>query len=150
MVEVSDSFCLSECGAQISEYHLSAQRSCEEVLMRSFKLIDEGRASAVVDLFVDDGEHVLEGERCTGQKLSEFFKSREAMKERKTRHSVTNMLFNLVSSEEAEIRYTSVLYQLPNAQPTTVADIRDTFVKLNDPARWFLCSRNVVIVAGSR
>jgi hypothetical protein len=131
--------------------YLQDKAACEELVFRSFELIDGGRASEVAELFTEDGAHVLEGQVFEGAEgLAAFFDGRQAMVERVTRHCVTNMRFSLTAEDRAELRYTSAVYVLSSPQPIpgAIADIHDAFVRRS--GRWMFSSREVVIVAGGR
>jgi hypothetical protein len=135
---------------EASDLHLRSRHACQDLIFRSFKLIDEGRATETRKLFVDDGVHTLNGEVFQGKALTEFFKARQAMVERRTRHCVANITFNMPTERTAEASYTSVVYVLPQQTPGAVCDIRDAFVKRDRDDGWQLTRRDVVVVAGSR
>jgi hypothetical protein len=137
-------------GLEASGQHLQARHACEDLIFRSFKLIDEGRANETRKLFIDDGVHTLNGQVFQGLALTEFFKTREAMVERRTRHCVANITFSMPTERTAEASYTSVVYVLPQQTPGAVCDIRDTFTKQEQTDGWLLARRDVLVVAGSR
>jgi hypothetical protein len=137
-------------GQEPSDVNLRARHACQDLIVRSFKLIDEGRASETRRLFLEDGVHTLNGEVFQGKALTEFFKAREAMVERRTRHCVANIAFSFPTELTAEASYTSVVYVLPQQTAGAVCDIRDAFIKLNQSDGWLLTRRDVLVVAGSR
>jgi hypothetical protein len=137
-------------GQEASDLHLRARHACQDLIFRSFKLIDEGRASETRKLFIEDGVHTLNDQAFQGPTLTEFFKAREANVERRTRHCVANLAFNMATERTAEASYTSVVYVLPQQTPGAVCDIRDTFTKQEQTGTWLLTRREVLVVAGSR
>ena len=40
---------------------LSARFACQDLMIESYRLVDEGKASDVTRLFTDDGEFLIEG-----------------------------------------------------------------------------------------
>jgi hypothetical protein len=137
-------------GQEATDVHFLARHACQDLIFRSFKLIDEGRASETRKLFIEDGVHTLNGESFQGEALTEFFNAREANVERRTRHCVANISFEVLTEHTAQVSYTSVVYVLPQQTPGAVCDIRDTFVKRDHPKGWQFTRRDVMVVAGGR
>jgi hypothetical protein len=137
-------------GQEPSDVHVRARYACQDLIFRSFKLIDAGRASETRKLFIEEGVHTLNGELFQGKALTEFFNAREANVARRTRHCVANISFELLTEHGAQVSYTSVVYVLPQQTPGAVCDIRDTFVKRDHPEGWKFTRRDVMVVAGNR
>jgi len=127
---------------------LADRQECEDVIYRSFEMIDGGRATEAGSLFVADGSHTVEGNVASGPGLAKFFEDREAMVDRRTRHALSNLRFEPVARDEATMRYISVVYVLPEPSPGAVADITDHLVR--EDGRWRLAHRKIEIVAGGR
>jgi hypothetical protein len=143
-----------DCGQEPNDNYMRAQLACQEMVIESLRLIDDGQASKVRAMFVADGEHTLNGAVFAGEALTAFFNARQAMTERRTRHCVSNLSFRLHSQNCAEVRSTVVVYLLSldtdeqRRIPRGIVDFNDRFVRKDE--HWYLSRREATIVAGER
>jgi hypothetical protein len=135
----------------LDEY-LKAKALCEQLVFHSFHLIDSGEAEKVRDLFTADGVHTINEAVFEHDGLTKFFQDRQANVDRVTRHTVTNLRFELLAGHRARARYISAVYVMSSPQPIpgAVTDIEDTFVKDSVSSSWQLSRREVRIIAGAR
>ncbi len=129
----------------------TAHLACQQLMLQTYRLIDEGHASRVTELFTEDGRFTIAGTvDATGKDaLSRMFAAREADKERRTRHCLTNLSFTASSASEAVIRATLLVYVLNGADATTpkaLADVEDDY-RLEGNT-WRIAARTTTLVAG--
>lgn len=142
-------------GCEPGDSELRAQLACLDLVNASLRLIDEGKATRARALFVEEGEHTLNGAVFAGPALTEFFEARQSMADRRTRHCVSNTVFRLVSSDRAEVTSICVVYLLSLENdherriPRGVVDFKDSFVRQTN-GRWLFTRREATIVAGER
>lgn len=132
---------------------LIAERDCERLLTEYCRRVDFGEASAIADLFTEDGtwegvELLLTGREA----IREWFTNRQNLARRVSRHINTNIAITLLSETEAESLCYLVNYRhdreegdnsLPAAGdiPKFVGECRDGF-RLTDEG-WRFSSRKV-------
>jgi uncharacterized protein (TIGR02246 family) len=82
---------------------LVAERACERLLNEYARRVDSGTASAVADLFTDDGVWLgADGGGMHGRdEIREVFSRRQALTRRQSRHVITNVLVEVVSPTDA-------------------------------------------------
>ncbi len=129
----------------------TAQLACQERMVQSYRLIDDGHAGQVAELFTEDGRFTIAGAvDATGKEaLSRLFAAREEDKERRTRHCLTNLSFTASSANEAIVRATLLLFVLGGKDATTpeaLADVEDRY-RLEDGI-WRIAARTTTLVAG--
>ena len=135
----------------MSSADIAARLACEDLMIQSYRLVDDGRASGATELFTQDGRFAITNSVDIKGKesLSRFFSSREDDTERKTRHFLTNLAFSSSSAGEASIRATLILFVLSGSDPTTpnaLADVEDTYRM--EHGRWRIATRTTTLVAG--
>jgi hypothetical protein len=113
---------------------------------------DHGAGVAVADLFVEDGEWSAPAVTCRGRaELVAFFRLRDEMAERVTRHVVTNINVEVQSADHATARSVAIEYRgtrgtnglVPDTLPAIVSDYQDEFVRVD--GAWRFRRRRVVI-----
>ncbi len=130
---------------------ISARLACEDLMVESYRLVDEGHASSVAGLFTDDGRFTVTGAVDVAGKaaLAEFFSAREADSSRQTRHCLSNLSFNASSPGEATVRATLMLFVLGEnraSTPSALADVRDRYRR--EGGNWRIAERTTTLVAG--
>jgi len=88
---------------QLEVDRLLAERACERLLNEYARRVDSGNASAVADLFTDDGVWLgADGAGMHGRdEIREVFSRREALTRRQSRHVITNVLVEVASPTDA-------------------------------------------------
>jgi hypothetical protein len=135
----------------MSSADIAARLACQDLMIQSYRLVDNGRASGATELFTEDGRFAIAGSVDINGKesLTRFFSTREDDTERKTRHCLTNLAFSSSSAGEASIRATLILFVLSGSDPTTpnaLADVEDTYRM--EGGRWRIAARTTTLVAG--
>lgn len=125
--------------------------ACEDLMHRSYQLIDDGQAGQVTDLFTDDGQFSIKGSReVSGREaLAKVFAARQMDTERQTQHCLTNLVFSSQSANTARIRATLVLFVLNTDTPTmpaALADVEDRYLLID--GTWRIRSRITTPIAG--
>jgi hypothetical protein len=107
---------------------------------------------AVADLFVEDGEWSAPAVTCRGRaELVAFFRLRDEMTERVTRHVVTNISVEVRSAHQASARSVAIEYRgtrgtdslVADTLPAIIGDYEDEFVRVD--GSWKFRRRRVVI-----
>ncbi len=129
----------------------AARLACQDLMIRSYRLVDDGQASMATELFTTDGRFKVAGSVDIAGRgsLDEFFSTREADAERKTRHCLTNLSFTSASAGEAAIRATLMLFVLNGSDATklsVLADVEDRY-RL-EGGNWRIAARTTIPVAG--
>ena len=132
---------------------LSARFACQDLMIESYRLVDEGKASDVTRLFTDDGEFLIEGIAAISgrESLSGFFEARENDRTRQTKHCLTNLYFNLTAANEATIHATLLLFVLGSEDatiPEAVAEVEDRYRREGET--WRIAARRTTPLAGGR
>jgi hypothetical protein len=113
---------------------------------------DHGASVAVADLFVEDGEWSAPAATCLGRaELIAFFRLRDEMTERVTRHVVTNINVEAQSADHATARSVAIEFRgtqgtdrlTTDTLPAIVGDYEDEFVRVD--GAWKFRRRKVVI-----
>jgi 3-phenylpropionate/cinnamic acid dioxygenase small subunit len=128
-----------------------ACHACQDLMIRSYRLVDEGHAGRVTELFTDDGRFAVgDSIEVSGKEsLASFFAAREAEKERKTRHCLTNLSFSPISADEAAVRATLLLFVLNGSHPTTPSALADVEDRCRwEGGGWRIAERTTTLVAG--
>jgi SnoaL-like domain len=129
-----------------------AVHECTALMHEYGYRFDHGAGAAVADLFVDDGEWSAPAVTCRGRaELIAFFRLRDAMTERVTRHVVTNINIEVQSADSATARSVAIEYRgtrgtnglVPDTLPAIIGDYEDEFVRLE--RGWRFRRRRVVI-----
>ena len=121
-------------------------------MIQSYRLVDDGQASGVTELFTEDGRFAIVGamEVEGRESLAKFFAAREQDTRRRTRHCLTNLSFSSSSSGEATIRATLMLFVLTDDRaataPQALADVEDHY--RFDGDSWQIQERTTTLVAG--
>jgi uncharacterized protein (TIGR02246 family) len=141
-------------GVEGGDAALRAQAACLELIASSFAWVDEGHATAVAELFTEDGVQAVNGAASVGrQQIRAALANREADSERRTLHVVTNTKFRAVTSDHAAADSIITLYLLSSPaperlRPRALSLLEDQFVCLDEV--WRLARRTVTILAGQR
>ena len=125
--------------------------ACQNLLIESYRLVDEGHAGLVTELFTADGRFSIAGAADAAGKeaLTRMFAAREADQARRTKHCLTNLSFAERSASEAVGRATLLLFVLNDADPTTpkaLAEVEDRY-RLED-GTWRIAARTTTLMAG--
>lgn len=134
---------------------LHIERACERLVTDYTHLVDEGRASAVADLFTDDGvwsspEVTMEGQA----KIREGFARREAM-DRTSKHVCTNVGIDVHDADHASGLVYLSLYRADGVGdgpghitgPSLIGHYEDTFVRTEAGWRFRTRSTHVTFVS---
>jgi uncharacterized protein (TIGR02246 family) len=82
---------------------LLAERACERLMYQYARYVDSGQASAIADLFTEDGTWTgADGRGMNGQaEVRAAFSARQALVRRQSRHVITNVLIDVHSPDRA-------------------------------------------------
>jgi len=132
-----------------------AERACERLIMEYARRVDFGNASAIADLFTEDGrwegtDLVLDGR----DEIREWFSERERLTRRVSRHVCTNVIVDVLSPDEAKSLCFLVNYRhdrrdsddgspAPAEVPKYVGELHDLF--LRTPDGWHFTERKVEV-----
>jgi hypothetical protein len=117
----------------ITHEAMRARQACEALFHAFHGLIDDGRARAAIDLFVDEAVFELRGEEHRGRDaILRFLTAREARADRRTRHAGTNFRFRLTSENTATASALLIVFaahddETPPARPEAVTDCEMAF-----------------------
>lgn len=132
-----------------------AERACERLIMEYARRVDFGNASAIADLFTEDGrwegtDLVLDGR----DEIRDWFSERERLTRRVSRHVCTNVIVDVLSPEEAQSLCFLVNYRhdrrdgddgspAPAEVPKYVGELHDRFLRTADG--WRFTERKVEV-----
>ena len=140
-------------GAQRSGDLLAAQLACTDVINAFAYYVDNGMAGQAVELFTDDGELGPPERSVKGrQNLEKALAVRESDADRRTRHLVTNIVFERLGTEDARAQSVQSFYLLGGADQLTARSITlldDEFAR-GDDGRWRISRRLLTTLAGGR
>jgi len=131
---------------------LLAIAECTALMHEYGYRFDHGAGVAVADLFVEDGEWSSPAVTCRGRdELIAFFRLRDEMSERITRHVVTNITVDVQSADRATARSIAVEFRgtrgaddlTTETRPAVVGDYEDEFVRAD--GTWRFRRRRVVL-----
>jgi len=131
---------------------LLAVHECTALMHEYGYRFDHGAGVTVADLFVEDGEWSSPAVTCRGRdELIAFFRLRDEMTDRMTRHVVSNITVEVRSAERATARSIAIEFRgtrgpdglAAETSPALVGDYEDEFVRVD--GRWKFRRRNVVI-----
>ena len=128
---------------------IASQLRCQELMLTSYQLIDDGNASRVTELFTEDGRFTITGsvDVAGREALHELFLAREADTQRHTRHCLSNLLYAAVTGSEAQIRARLLLFVLDGASPAApsgLADVVDQYRLQRD--EWRISQRTTTLL----
>lgn len=115
---------------------LVARFMVTEGIHRFFDLVDRGQASATADLFHADatltfGPGSPQPGTVQGAAIKAAMQARENLKTAFTRHFIGNIIFDQLSSKDAQVRYQMILFRSDDATreatPAFVADVSETW-----------------------
>lgn len=121
------------------------ERECERLIMEYTHLVDGGNASAIADLFTDDGVWCTDEFSMDGQdEIRAGFARRQGVTRRQSRHVCTNVIVKVDGDSATGLCYL-VNYRhdsatgtaekpAPAGFPKYVGEYHDTFVRT--PAGW--------------
>jgi ketosteroid isomerase-like protein len=145
---------MTALGCEPSLDDIGARLACEALSVGSYRVVDDGRATAATDLFTDDAvfeappQLRLEGKEA----IAKAFVAREAATDRVTRHVLTNLAFTRASADAADVHATLVLYRMkggddPSAlAPRLIAALHDRFRRVD--GAWKIAGRCLTVLAG--
>lgn len=131
---------------------LLAISDCTALMHEYGYRFDHGAGVAVADLFVDDGEWISPAVTCRGRaELIAFFRLRDELTDRITRHVVTNITVELQSTDRAAARSIAVEFRgvrsadglATETRPALIGDYEDEFVRVDGV--WKFRRRRVVL-----
>jgi hypothetical protein len=132
---------------------VAAQLACQDLIHAFADFIDRGTATQAATLFTDAGEMRSAGRAVVGQAaLQKVFAKREADRARRTRHQVSNIVFEQSEPTRARAQSMLCLFVLGGedaTSPRAVSLFEDEF-ELGDDGRWRFAARTTVPLAGSR
>jgi len=155
MLEVTDIDYAARAGFAATGDELRIRLACEDLVLTTLQLIDDGEARRARPLFTKQAAHTVNDAEYRGEALTQFFSDREAMEGRVTRHTVMNLVFRQLSADRAVIRSICVVYlisleeEVQRRIPRGIVDFVDTF-ELQQDGRWLICRREATLVAGER
>jgi hypothetical protein len=119
---------------------LLAIHGCTALMHEYGYRFDHGAGVAVAELFVDDGEWTSPAVTCRGRdELIAFFRLRDELTERITRHVVTNVTVDVQSADRATARSIAVEFRgvrgsdglTTETRPAVIGDYEDEFVQID-------------------
>lgn len=133
---------------------LLAERACERLIMEYARRVDFGNASAIADLFTEDGLWTGTDLRLDGrEEIRAWFTERERLSRRVSRHLCVNVMVDVRSEDEADSVSFLVNYRhdrrdgatgpVPMEVPKYVGELHDTFRRT--PDGWRFASRRVEV-----
>ncbi|MGW8202294.1 nuclear transport factor 2 family protein [Sphingomonas bisphenolicum] len=134
-----------DAGVVLTNEAIKARLACEDLVMTSIKLIDDGFAEQARPLFTNDAVHTANGTVFQGEGVTQMFAARQA-RGGVTRHCVTNLVFRQTSDTTATIWSICVVYGLSQDDeskrkiPHAVIDFTDSFERQSD-GRWMITRR---------
>jgi uncharacterized protein (TIGR02246 family) len=140
-------------GIERTPRQLAAEFACRNLIHAFADHIDQGAAAKAVDLFTDDAEMGGAGQSIKGRDaIGQVLAAREANTSRRTRHQVTNVMFELTSPETAVAQSLLCVFVLGVSEEPTIgalSEFRDEFA-CDGEGRWRFARREATILAGSR
>jgi hypothetical protein len=132
---------------------VGAELACQQLIHLFARNIDDGVATQNVDLFTEDAELGSPDHRVKGREQVEFVMgARQADVERKTRHQVTNIVFQRISADKGVAQSLLCLYLLGGSDeltPRGISVFDDEFVR-DSVGRWRFSRRIATTLAGGR
>jgi hypothetical protein len=147
--------CLRDVGGPLSTEDVAARLACAELIVAGFGWADEGRATALADLFTEDGVHAIGADAVVGRdQIRAVLAVREADTARRTLHVISNIRFARTSADGMTATSLLTLYLLSAPEdhrliPRALARVDDEF-RQDAGDRWWLASRTTTLVAGQR
>lgn len=132
---------------------LHAQTACQDLIYRFAFHIDSGEATKNVDLFTESAQMCLAESFLSGHgQIRMAMAAREADVARKTRHQVTNIVFERTDADCARARSLLFLYVLGGDEELSAHAITafDDEFRRGADGQWLFSRRNATILAGSR
>lgn len=131
-----------------------ARVACEDVVRASFRLIDQGRASAAAELYAAGATLVMESTeqvRLRGEEIQQAMEQREKQ-DRRTVHVVSPSLFRIVDPALAACESHLQVYRLDGDRtgppaPRTVSRVHDELIRDSD-GHWRIAARRITVLAG--
>ncbi len=140
-------------GIERTSRQLAAEFACRNLIHAFARHIDQGEATEAIDLFTDDAELGDAGQSIRGRDaIAHMLAAREADTGRRTRHQVTNVMFELTSPETAVAQSLLCVFVLGVSEEPTIgalSEFRDEFA-CDGEGRWRFARREATILAGSR
>ena len=121
--------------------NLTDANECRDVTLRSYRVIDNGTASAAVECFTDKAVLDRYGDVSVGrEELVNLFSERQSDIYRVTCHAVVNYAhIDVTPGEYSEAHYSVLVFQTQNGAGTEFVGVRtcfDRYVKQGD--RWVI------------
>lgn len=134
---------------------LLVERACERLIVEYARRVDFGEAATVADLFTEDGrwegtELLLEGREA----IRNWFRERQEIQRRVSRHVCTNVAIDVLSATEAtglcymldyrhDRREGDLTLPVPAEHPKYMGELHDRF-RLTDDG-WRFSARTVTV-----
>lgn len=134
---------------------LLAERACERLIMEYCRRVDFGNASAIADLFAEDGTWKGTDLFLDGQdEIRRWFSDRERLTRRVSRHLCVNVIVDVLSPDEAKSLCFLVNYRhdrregdqslpVPMEVPKYLGELHDRFRRT--PDGWRFAERRVEV-----
>ncbi|WP_326566392.1 nuclear transport factor 2 family protein [Amycolatopsis rhabdoformis] len=130
-----------------------ARLACEDVVRKSFRLIDDGHAGASADCYTADATLVMAAAqevRAEGAQIRAAMRRRE-QEDRRTLHVVSPSSFEL-DADRAECHCDLQVFAL--SDPATAPNLR-TLSRVHDvlkreDGQWLIAERRITVLAGGR
>jgi uncharacterized protein (TIGR02246 family) len=140
-------------GVERTPPQLAAEFACRNLIHAFAGHIDQGAATAAADLFTDEAQMGGAGQTISGRDaIGHMLAAREADTGRRTRHQITNIVFELTGPDTAIARSLLCLFVLGDSEEPTVRAITefdDEFAR-DAAGHWRFARRQATILAGSR
>jgi hypothetical protein len=143
-----------------SAAEVAARLACTDVVLASFRLIDDGHATQVAGLYTADGTLTRPDPAkpaadvtLRGAEIHDAMREREAS-DRRTVHVLTPSAFRFTGPDRAESDWHVQLYVLGDVRsaspaPRALSQVRDVLARGVDGV-WRIAARRISILAGSR
>jgi len=140
-------------GIERTPRQLAAESACRNLIHAFARHIDQGAAAQAIDLFTDDAEMGGAGQSIKGRDaIGQMLAAREADTSRRTRHQVTNVMFELTGPDTAVAHSLLCLFVLGVSEEPTIrgiSEFHDEFA-CDAEGRWRFVRRQATVLAGDR
>jgi uncharacterized protein (TIGR02246 family) len=140
-------------GIERTNRQLAAEFACRNLIHAFARHIDQGEATEAIDLFTEDAEVGDAGQSIKGRDaIGHMLAAREANTGRRTRHQVTNVMFELTGPDTAVAHSLLCLFVLGISEEPSIraiSEFDDEFAR-DAEGRWRFARRQAALLAGDR